>query len=416
MDERTIRNLLFGNDRGSYRADDLINAGLFGSATPRRDINGLGGVANNNDLPIIMRLHLLAQQQRMQQSQPHLNALYYSALGTASLPAIASAANPTATTAAYPSIYELDQTNMDQFGVLSAAGSSYLQNNALRAGLRGLFGATEPAPPTSYSTVTGRSGLSDRDRILLEALQQQGRLALSSDATASLTSSVGGGVSSFVASHNDPYSAAVQSILSASERVAAMPALPAVRHSPPQPKAGAVAHPAAEELCEDGERLTGHASTTTSSSKRSRVSSHSASSRDKPKRPLSAYNIFFKEERVRLLSTINTESEDLVQNKKGGSQKKSVSCKKGKISFENLAKIIGGRWRDLGSSQVDYYKQKANADMQRYRKEMEEYNMKQLRKKGEEDDHGCDKKDEYEDEEVVHRSEKGPKKKKKLLH
>lgn len=85
--------------------------------------------------------------------------------------------------------------------------------------------------------------------------------------------------------------------------------------------------------------------------------------KDKPKRPLSAYNIFFKEERARLLSSNDTIS-----------QKRTVN---GKIGFENLAKIIGGRWQDLNSTDVQYYKEKAARDMERYKKEMEEYIKKQ---------------------------------------
>ena len=92
--------------------------------------------------------------------------------------------------------------------------------------------------------------------------------------------------------------------------------------------------------------------------------------KDKPKRPLSAYNIFFKEERARLLSKAPTDGSD------GGesSQKRTAS---GKIGFENLAKIIGGKWQDLQPREVEYYKTKASADMERYKKEMDEYNKKQ---------------------------------------
>ena len=100
----------------------------------------------------------------------------------------------------------------------------------------------------------------------------------------------------------------------------------------------------------------------------------------KPKRPLSAYNIFFKEERVRVLDRMTEE-------RRNQGHEKDTS-KKVKISFEELAKIVAGRWRDLEPSAVAYYKDKAGTDMQRYKKEMqcykiemEENNKRQLLKK-----------------------------------
>ena len=90
--------------------------------------------------------------------------------------------------------------------------------------------------------------------------------------------------------------------------------------------------------------------------------------KDKPKRPLSAYNYFFKEERARLL-TKDSESSSQVSDE----QRTST----GKIKFENLAKIISSKWQSLDERDLVYYKQKATEDLQRYRKEMEAYNKKQ---------------------------------------
>ncbi|KAL7559942.1 hypothetical protein ACA910_008264 [Epithemia clementina (nom. ined.)] len=91
--------------------------------------------------------------------------------------------------------------------------------------------------------------------------------------------------------------------------------------------------------------------------------------KDKPKRPLSAYNIFFKEERARLLTKAPPAD--------GGDSEGQKRTANGKIGFENLAKIIGGKWQDLQPREVEYYKSKASADMDRYKKEMLEYNKKQ---------------------------------------
>jgi hypothetical protein len=109
--------------------------------------------------------------------------------------------------------------------------------------------------------------------------------------------------------------------------------------------------------------------------------------KDKPKRPLSAYNIFFKEERARIL-TENAAMEK-EQNADGGGRMR------GKIGFENLAKSIGQRWQQLDKKLSKYYKAKAEEDMARYRKEMEIYNAKHgAKKKGDDiDDNEEDEKE-----------------------
>lgn len=78
--------------------------------------------------------------------------------------------------------------------------------------------------------------------------------------------------------------------------------------------------------------------------------------KDRPKRPLSAYNIFFKEERARIL-------EEVVQSR----------VPNGKIGFQNLAKMIGKRWQELDPESMQSYKEKAEVDMVRYREAMFTY-------------------------------------------
>lgn len=97
--------------------------------------------------------------------------------------------------------------------------------------------------------------------------------------------------------------------------------------------------------------------------------------KDKPKRPLSAYNIFFKEERARILDKI-PESEKAGSGGDGKTRKRKKRPH-GKIGFENLAKVIGQRWQELTPEQVEYYKKKAEDDMKRYKDQMEEYLAKQ---------------------------------------
>lgn len=89
--------------------------------------------------------------------------------------------------------------------------------------------------------------------------------------------------------------------------------------------------------------------------------------KDKPKRPLSAYNIFFKEERSRLMERAATQTD---------AEKKDLLTANGKIGFQSLAKIIGSNWQQLNPEKVEYFKKKAAMDLERYNIEMEAYNKK----------------------------------------
>jgi HMG (high mobility group) box len=74
-----------------------------------------------------------------------------------------------------------------------------------------------------------------------------------------------------------------------------------------------------------------------------------------PKRPLSAYNLFFQSERLVIL-------EEAIQNQQ-------------RISFENLAKLVGQRWHDLSDEQVEKYRELSQLDIARYRREMKIYHQ-----------------------------------------
>jgi hypothetical protein len=89
----------------------------------------------------------------------------------------------------------------------------------------------------------------------------------------------------------------------------------------------------------------------------------------KPVRPLSAYNAFFREERVKWLAeqTKREQTPDAV----AGDEKKS--------KFLVMGKEIGARWRELSPEQREKYIDIAAEDMKRYRGEMEEYNDKMIR-------------------------------------
>jgi len=80
-----------------------------------------------------------------------------------------------------------------------------------------------------------------------------------------------------------------------------------------------------------------------------------------PKRGLSAYNLYFQCERQRMMEDTSEE---------GGS----------KLSFEELGKIIGKRWRELPLPNRKVFEELAAKDSARYRKEMEVFNEEKKKK------------------------------------
>jgi len=95
----------------------------------------------------------------------------------------------------------------------------------------------------------------------------------------------------------------------------------------------------------------------------------------RPKRPLSAYNIYFKDERQKILKEIPGDHETAEANEKITWPGKKRPPH-GKISFESLAKTIGARWKALGDEELAYYKKKADEDLERYASEMKAYEEK----------------------------------------
>lgn len=122
---------------------------------------------------------------------------------------------------------------------------------------------------------------------------------------------------------------------------------------------------------------------------------HKKKPADMPRRPLSAYNLFFSEERERILKEIDgkddegkeedTKEESPSPKPKAlmrpliPSQKKRRPHRKthGKISFQELARMVGERWKSLSEERREYYQDLAKEDMKRQKAAMEEYYAKQ---------------------------------------
>jgi len=82
--------------------------------------------------------------------------------------------------------------------------------------------------------------------------------------------------------------------------------------------------------------------------------------RNRPRRALSAYNIFFQEQKA----TLDEQRER--QKAEGGEKTKW---------FETLAKIIGARWKEIPQEKRKHYIDLANVDKKRYEEEKERYEI-----------------------------------------
>lgn len=111
--------------------------------------------------------------------------------------------------------------------------------------------------------------------------------------------------------------------------------------------------------------------TETTKKKRGRKPTKNKRPEDMPTRPLSAYNYFFREQRVVWL-----ESKPDVLDKTKSYQPEPDGRKVKSRLFETMAKEIARRWKEIPPSIRQRYVELAEADMKRYRAELEEYQNK----------------------------------------
>jgi len=102
------------------------------------------------------------------------------------------------------------------------------------------------------------------------------------------------------------------------------------------------------------------------------------SSNPKPKRCLTAYNIFFQQQRIKMLSTLPEGAAPQPETpKKKRKRRRGRPPAHGKITFADLGRAIGAKWKAASPSEKDHYLSLAKEDKVRYEREMVAWKMRE---------------------------------------